>query len=107
MCSWFYFWLVLLIKSTRRESRACRLRNGEAIFQHLKADNLIVGDGDHDGEVRFDNLSISSEPGRERAKNYCPFVVGQNVVNLEANSLNHRARIIDKISDGGSADIFS
>ena len=39
----------------------CRLGNSEAVFQHLKPDNLTIGDGEHDGEVRRDDLAVSLE----------------------------------------------
>src|SRR6478672_11019112 len=67
------------------ESGACRLRDSEAVFQHLKADNLTIGNGEHDCEVRLDSLAGFLEPGRERTKDDCSIVASENVVHFETS----------------------
>src|SRR5882762_11424839 len=79
--------------SSHVESATCHLGDSEAVFQHLKPDNLTIGDGEHDGEVRHDDLAVSFEFRRERTKYYCSVVAGQNIVNLEADPLDHGARV--------------
>src|SRR5437016_13962632 len=61
---------------TNGESAACHLGDSEAVFQHLKTDNLTIGDGEHDGEGRLNNFAGSLEFGRERTKNHCSVVAG-------------------------------
>ncbi len=65
-----------------------------------------IRDGEHDREVRFDDPADSLELGRERTKDHCSIVAGQNVVDLEAYSLDHGARIIKEIGDRGPAGLF-
>src|SRR6266446_1820479 len=65
------------------QSATCRLGDSEAVFQHLKPDNLTFGDGEHDGKVRRDDLAVSLEFRRERTKYHGSVVAGQNVVNLK------------------------
>src|SRR5258706_11448536 len=100
----------LSFKSRRRKehirSAACRLRDGEAVFQHLKTDDCAISDGEHDREVRLDDLAGSLELGRERTEDHCSIVAGQNVVDLEADPFNHGARVSDEVGDGGPAGPF-
>ena|SRR5205823_4728207 len=86
-------------KNSLGESAACHLRDSEAVFQHLKPDNLTIGDG----EVRRDDIAASLEFRRERTKYRCSFVAGQNVVNLKGDSIDHGPRITNEICDGGSS----
>ena len=46
-------------------SVACRLRDSEARFQHREADNFTIRDGEHDREIRFDELAVALELGCE------------------------------------------
>jgi hypothetical protein len=43
----------------KTRSAASRLGYSETVFQHLKADNLTIGNGKHDCEVRLDDLAGS------------------------------------------------
>jgi hypothetical protein len=57
--------LALLRLAKQAWSAACGLGDRKAVFQHLKADNFTIGDGEHDREVRSDNLAGSLELGGE------------------------------------------
>ena len=77
--------------------------DSKAVFQHLKADNFTVSDGEHDREACFDDLAGSFELRCEGTNDDCSFVAGQNVVNLETDPLDHGARVTHEVGDGGSA----
>ncbi len=49
--------LPTMVLAVKAWSAACRLGDSEAVFQHLKADNFTIGDGEHDREVRLDDLA--------------------------------------------------
>src|SRR6266550_8798531 len=93
-------------RSSETWSAARPLGDGEAVFQHLKADNFTVTDGENDRKVSFDDLAVPLELGRERTQDHSSFLAGQNLVDLEADPLNHGARAIDKIGDGAPAGLF-
>jgi len=70
------------LNRARVGSAACCLGDSEAVFQHLKANNLTMGDGEHDREVRLKNLAGSLELGDERTNDYGSICAGQNVMNF-------------------------
>lgn len=84
-------------------SGAGRLGDGEAVFEHLKADNFTIGDGEDDREVCVDDFGGALDFGHEGAKYHGSIVVGEDVADLEADPLEHGARVIDEIGDGGPA----
>src|SRR5438045_242457 len=67
----------------RAELAACRLGDSEAVLKHLKADNFSIGDGERDGEVRLHDLAGSLELGRERTKDHCSIVGGEDIVDIK------------------------
>jgi len=84
-------------------SVAGRLRDGEAVFQHLEADDFTVHDSEDDGEIGVDDLACRLEPRRERAENHGSSVVGENVADLMADALHHGARVGDEVQNCGLA----
>jgi hypothetical protein len=86
-------------------SAACRLGDGEAVFQHLKADNFTIGDAEHDREVRLDDLAGSLKFGRERTKDHWSITTGQNVVDLKGDPLDHGTRFINEVGEGAPAGL--
>src|SRR5436190_705088 len=97
----------LTCEASSRWLAACRLGDREAVFQHLKADDFTIGDGEHNGKVRFDNLPGSLQLGRERTKDHCSIVAAQNVEDIEAEPLDHSTRVTNEINDRGPAGFFS
>jgi hypothetical protein len=95
--------LPTMVLAVKAWSAACRLGDSEAVLQHLKADNFTVGDSEHDSEIRLDDFAGLLEFGHERTKDHRSIVTGQNVVDLEADALNHGARVINEIGDSGPA----
>src|SRR5438445_405525 len=93
-------------RSSETWSAARPLGDGEAVFQHLKADNFAVTDGENDRKVGFDDLAVSLELGRERTQDHSSFLAGKSLVDIEADPLNHGTRVIDKIGDGAPAGLL-
>jgi C-terminal processing protease CtpA/Prc len=89
------------------------LGDGEAVFQHLKADNFIIGHDEHNGKIRLNNFAGSFEPGLERTQDHCSRVARQNrTIRIENVFLNTPASqtglqaglIVRKIDDIPTAD---
>jgi len=95
------------IPLARQRSAAWLLGDSEAVSQHLETNDFTAGDGEHNRKVRLDDLAGSLEVGRERTKDHRSILTRQNVVNLEADSLDHGARTVDDIGDRGPAGLFS
>jgi hypothetical protein len=84
-----------------------RLGDSQTVFQHLKANNFTIGDGEYDREVRLDDLVGSLELGLKRSKDHGSIVTGHNVEDVKADALNHGAGVINKIGNSGPARFLS
>src|ERR1700682_3456464 len=94
------FWHLSLPSFGRRTySVAVRLRDVEAVLQHLKARHDIACDRQNDRELRRGNLVGRLDPGLERTDDCGAAVAGKDVLDIEGDGLGQRADIADEIGD--------
>jgi integrase/recombinase XerD len=80
-------------------SGAGRLRDVEAILQHLVARYDIAGDRQDDGKLRRNHLAGRLDTGLERSDDCGAVVAGEDVLDFEADGFGQRADIADEIGD--------
>src|SRR5712671_6152070 len=80
-------------------SAAGRLRNVEAILQHLEARHDIARSRQDDRELRRGDLAGRLDPGLERTDDRGAALAGQDVLDLKGDGLGQRADIADEIGD--------
>lgn len=85
-------------------SGARRPRNGEAILQHSEASDLAAGDRQHEGEGRLHGLARTLHSGCEFTDDHRTTVIGQNIVDLDAEWFDQAADITEKVSRGATSD---
>jgi hypothetical protein len=80
-------------------SGAGRLRDIEAVLQHLETRHNIARDRQNNRELRPGDLASRLDPGLERADDRGAAIAGKDVLDIEGDGLGQRADIADEIGD--------
>jgi hypothetical protein len=84
-----------------------RLRDVEAVLQHLEACHDIAFDRQDDRELRRGDLAGGLDPGLERTDDRYATVAREDVLDIEGDGLSQRADISDEIGDRLPASLMA